>query len=448
MEFDLDVGGFAQIKVVGVGGGGDNAVDRMISAGLTGVQYIAINTDHQALNRSKADKKLQIGEKITKGLGAGANPDVGKKAAEESREDIADQLRGADMVFITAGMGGGTGTGAAPVVAEIAKSMNILTVGVVTYPFMFEGRTRANNANKGIAELKESVDSLIVVPNDKLLQVVGKGTSVTEAFRQADDVLRQGVSGISELITHDALINLDFADVRTIMQGKGIAHMGIGIGTGENRAEIAAKAAIQSPLLDTTVAGATGILLNITGGASLSLSEINEAAYKISQEVSEDANIIFGAGIDESLDDEVRITIIATGFENEKIQKKPQKMNPDRYRAPEKVEQPAPEPEPEDEEDGLVMTSFVPKTTTRPMEGSMARPAQPKMEAEEVDDDEIFVPRRDERRRQYDDDEEEQQPRKKGLFSSFRSNYDDDDDNEYDDIDFDMPAITRRNRRN
>ena len=448
MEFDLDVGGFAQIKVVGVGGGGDNAVDRMISAGLTGVQYIAINTDHQALNRSKADKKLQIGEKITKGLGAGANPEVGKKAAEESREDIADQLRGADMVFITAGMGGGTGTGAAPVVAEIAKGMNILTVGVVTYPFMFEGRTRANNANKGIAELKECVDSLIIVPNDKLLQVVGKGTSVTEAFRQADDVLRQGVSGISELITHDALINLDFADVRTIMQGKGIAHMGIGIGTGENRAEIAAKAAIQSPLLETTVAGATGILLNITGGASLSLSEINEAAYKISQEVSEDANIIFGAGIDESLDDEVRITIIATGFENEKIQKKPQKMNPDRYRAPEKAEQPAPEPEPEEEDDGLVMTNFVPKTTTRPMESNISRPAQPKMEEEEVDDDEIFIPRRDERRRQYDDEEEEQ-PRKKGLFSSFRSNYDDDDDdNEYDDIDFDMPAITRRNRRN
>ena len=448
MEFDLDVGGFAQIKVVGVGGGGDNAVDRMISAGLTGVQYIAINTDHQALNRSKADKKLQIGEKITKGLGAGANPEVGKKAAEESREDIADQLRGADMVFITAGMGGGTGTGAAPVVAEIAKSMNILTVGVVTYPFMFEGRTRANNANKGIAELKECVDSLIIVPNDKLLQVVGKGTSVTEAFRQADDVLRQGVSGISELITHDALINLDFADVRTIMQGKGIAHMGIGIGTGENRAEIAAKAAIQSPLLETTVAGATGILLNITGGASLSLSEINEAAYKISQEVSEDANIIFGAGIDESLDDEVRITIIATGFENEKIQKKPQKMNPDRYRAPEKAEQPAPEPESEEEDDGLVMTNFVPKTTTRPMESNISRPAQPKMEAEEVDDDEIFIPRRDERRRQYDDEEEEQ-ARKKGLFSSFRSNYDDDDDdNEYDDIDFDMPAITRRNRRN
>lgn len=447
MEFDLDVGGFAQIKVVGVGGGGDNAVDRMISSGLKGVQYIAINTDHQALNRSKADKKLQIGEKITKGLGAGANPDVGKKAAEESRDDIADQLRGADMVFITAGMGGGTGTGAAPIVAEIAKSMNILTVGVVTYPFMFEGRTRANNANKGIAELKESVDSLIVVPNDKLLQVVGKGTSVTEAFRQADDVLRQGVSGISELITHDALINLDFADVRTIMQGKGIAHMGIGIGTGENRAEIAAKAAIQSPLLDTTVAGATGILLNITGGASLSLSEINEAAYKISQEVSEDANIIFGAGIDESLDDEVRITIIATGFENEKVQKKPQKMNPDRYRAPEKPVEI--QPEPEDDEDGLVMTSFVPKTTTRPMDGGISpRPAQPRMDAEEVEDDEIFIPRRDERRRQYDEEEEEQQTKKKGLFSSFRSNYDDDNDDEYDDIDFDMPAITRRNRRN
>ncbi len=445
MEFDLDMGGFAQLKVVGVGGAGDNAVDRMIVAGLTGVEYIAINTDRQALQRSKANKKLQIGEKITKGLGAGANPEIGKKAAEESRDDIMDQLRGADMVFVTAGMGGGTGTGAAPVVADVAKEMGILTVGVVTYPFLFEGRTRANNADKGIAELKESVDSLIIVPNDKLLQVVGKGTSMTEAFRQADDVLRQGVSGISDLITRDAMINLDFADVRSVMKDKGIAHMGIGIGTGENRAIDAAKHAIASPLLDTTIAGATGVLLNVTGGASLSLNEINEAAYLVHESVSPEANIIFGAGIDESLDDEVRITIIATGFGKTEDKKKNQRTNPERYAMRTPEPEPVEEPEEEEaEDDGLVMTNFVPKTSTRPME-SVSRPVKPQVEAEEVDDDEIFIPRREERRRQYE--EEEETGRKRGgLFSGFRSS--DEDEDEYDDIDFDMPAITRRNRRN
>lgn len=445
MEFEVDMGGFAQLKVVGVGGAGDNAVDRMIVAGLTGVEYIAINTDRQALQRSKANKKLQIGEKITKGLGAGANPEIGKKAAEESRDDIKDQLRGADMVFVTAGMGGGTGTGAAPVVADVAKEMGILTVGVVTYPFLFEGRTRANNADKGIAELKESVDSLIIVPNDKLLQVVGKGTSMMEAFRQADDVLRQGVSGISDLITRDAMINLDFADVRSVMKDKGIAHMGIGIGTGENRAIDAAKHAIASPLLDTTISGATGVLLNITGGASLSLNEINEAAYLVHESVSPEANIIFGAGIDESLDDEVRITIIATGFGRTDDKKKSQRTNPERYA----VRTPEPEvvDEPEEEEDpeGLVMTNFVPKTSTRPME-NVSRPVKPQVESEEVDEDEIFVPRRDERRHRYEEEEEDTGKRRGGLFSGFRSS--DDDEDEYDDIDFDMPAITRRNRRN
>ena len=428
MEIDLDMG-FAQLKVVGVGGAGDNAVDRMISAGLTGVEYIAINTDRQALQRSKANKKLQIGEKITKGLGAGANPEIGKKAAEESRDDIMDQLRGADMVFVTAGMGGGTGTGAAPIVAEVAKEMGILTVGVVTYPFLFEGRARSNNADKGIAELKEEVDSLIVIPNDKLLQVVGKGTSMTEAFRQADEVLRQGVSGISELITRSNTINLDFADVRTIMKDKGIAHMGIGIGTGENRAIDAAKHAISSPLLETTISGATGVLLSIMGDASLSLNEINEAAYLVHEAVSPDANIIFGAGIDESLDDEVRITIIATGFEkNDRRPSRPQRMT-------ERVTRTV-EPEYDNEDDGLVMTNF-----------NAGSSAASKMEVEEVDDDEIFMPRREERRRAVEA-EDEAPAKRGGIFSSFMNNDEDEEEDEYDDdIDFDMPAITRRHRR-
>jgi cell division protein FtsZ len=432
MEIDLEMG-FAQLKVVGVGGAGDNAVDRMISAGLTGVEYIAINTDRQALQRSKANKKLQIGDKITKGLGAGANPEIGKKAAEESRDDIMDQLRGADMVFVTAGMGGGTGTGAAPVVAEVAKDMGILTVGVVTYPFLFEGRARANNADRGISELKEEVDSLIVIPNDKLLQVVGKGTSMTEAFRQADEVLRQGVSGISELITRSNTINLDFADVRTIMKDKGIAHMGIGIGTGENRAIDAAKHAISSPLLETTISGATGVLLSIMGDASLSLNEINEAAYLVHEAVSPEANIIFGAGIDESLDDEVRITIIATGFEKEERRPhKPQRMT-------ERVVRPVEEETEED--DGLVMTDFAPKTT------GYGQPKKPQIDMEEVDDDEIFMPRREERRRPVQEEEEAPQPKKSGLFSSFRDSREDEKEDDYDDIDFDMPAITRRHRR-
>ncbi len=421
MEIDLEMG-FAQLKVVGVGGSGGNAVDRMIAAGLTGVEYIAINTDRQVLQRSKANKKLQIGEKITKGLGAGANPEIGKKAAEESRDDIMDQLRGADMVFVTAGMGGGTGTGAAPVVAEVAKDMGILTVGVVTYPFLFEGKVRSTNADRGIAELKNEVDSLIVIPNDKVLQVVGKGTSMTEAFRQADEVLRQGVSGISELITRTNTINLDFADVRTIMKDKGIAHMGIGIGTGENRAIDAAKHAISSPLLETTISGATGVLLSIMGDASLSLNEINEAAYLVHEAVAPDANIIFGAGVDESLDDEVRITIIATGFE--KDSKRPSK--------PQRMTERVVHVEEDDDEDGLVMTDFAPK-----------KAQQPQIDMEEVDDDEIFMPRREERRRPVAEDDE---PKKGGFFSSFR-NTEADEEDDYDDIDFDMPAITRRHRR-
>ncbi len=442
MEFELDMGGFAQLKVVGVGGAGCNAVDRMIAAGLTGVEYIAINTDRQALQRSKANKKLQIGEKITKGLGAGANPEIGKKAAEESRDDIMDQLRGADMVFVTSGMGGGTGTGAAPVVAEVAKDMGILTVGVVTYPFLFEGKTRSVNADKGVSELKAAVDSLIIIPNDKLLQVVGKGTSMMEAFRQADEVLRQGVSGISELITRDNMINLDFADVRAIMKDKGIAHMGIGVGSGENRAIDAAKHAISSPLLETTIAGATGVLLNVTGGASLSLNEINEAAYLVHEAVASDANIIFGAGIDESLDDEVRITIIATGFEKDgKRPARPQRMN-DRIARPQEPEPEEIEEEPEEpENEGLVMTNFEPQKSQRQSE-SFERAAKPELDND--DDDEIFIPRREERRHlQEDEDEEPAQSKRGGIFSSLRGNESDD----YDDIDFDLPAITRRRKR-
>ncbi|MCK8061312.1 MULTISPECIES: cell division protein FtsZ [unclassified Fusibacter] len=314
LEFDIDMEQFAQIKVVGVGGGGNNAVNRMIEANLKGVQFIAVNTDKQALYTSKAEYKIQIGEKLTRGLGAGANPEMGSKAAEESRDDIFQALQGADMVFITAGMGGGTGTGAAPIVAEIAKEMGVLTVGVVTKPFTFEGKRRRTHAEKGIEELKKRVDTLVTIPNDRLLQVVERRTSIVEAFKIADDVLRQGVQGISDLITTPGLVNLDFADVKTIMYERGLAHMGIGKASGENRAAEAARQAIHSPLLETTINGSKGVLLNITGGNSLGLHEVNEAAEIVSESADQDANIIFGAVIDEDLKDEIRITVIATGF--------------------------------------------------------------------------------------------------------------------------------------
>jgi len=284
LEFDIDMDQFATIKVVGVGGGGNNAVNRMIEHGLKGVDFISVNTDKQALYVSQATQKIQIGEKLTKGLGAGANPEIGQKAAEESKDDIAQILKGADMVFITAGMGGGTGTGAAPIVAEIARELGILTVGVVTKPFIFEGKQRMINAEMGISELKSRVDTLVTIPNDRLLQVVEKRTSMLEAFKIADDVLRQGVQGISDLIAVPGLVNLDFADVRTIMKEKGLAHMGIGKGSGDNRATDAAKQAIQSPLLETTIEGAKGVLLNITGGANLGLFEVNEAAELVSRQ--------------------------------------------------------------------------------------------------------------------------------------------------------------------
>lgn len=325
LEFDVDTGHFAQIKVVGVGGGGNNAVNRMIEFGLQGVEFIAINTDKQALFLSEANQKIQIGEKLTKGLGAGANPDIGQKAAEESYEEIYQALKGADMLFITAGMGGGTGTGAAPIVAEVSKEMGILTVGVVTKPFLFEGRQRMINAEKGIEALKDKVDTLVTIPNDRLLQVVEKRTSMLEAFKIADDILRQGVQGISDLIAVPGLVNLDFADVRTIMQEKGLAHMGIGRSSGDNRAVEATKQAIQSPLLETTIEGAKGVLLNITGGEDLGLHEVNEAAELVSEAAHPDANIIFGAVIDEKLEEEVSITVIATGFEQQDRKKQGEK---------------------------------------------------------------------------------------------------------------------------
>ena len=306
---------FATIKVVGCGGGGNNAVNRMVDAGLRGVEFISVNTDRQALSQTNAQVKIQIGEKLTKGLGAGAIPEVGRRAAEESREEIASALKGADMVFITAGMGGGTGTGAAPVVAEIARDLGTLTIAVVTKPFNFEGKQRMKNAEAGIAELKQHVDTLVVIPNDRLLQVVNKGTTMLEAFRIADDVLRQGIQGISDLIAVPAMINLDFADVKTVMESGGMAHMGIGIGRGENKLVDAAKNAISSPLLETNIDGARAVLINVTGGEDISIVDINEAANLIMEAADPDANIIFGAGIDETMDDEVRITVIATGFE-------------------------------------------------------------------------------------------------------------------------------------
>lgn len=321
IDVELDLDQFANIKVIGVGGGGNNAVNRMISSGLKGVEFISVNTDAQALQLSQTDIKIQIGTKLTKGLGAGANPEIGQKAAEESRDDIIKCLKGADMVFVTAGMGGGTGTGAAPIVAEVAKEMGALTVGVVTKPFTFEGRKRMSHAENGTQNLKDKVDTLITIPNDRLLQVIDKHTSIMEAFRIADDVLRQGVQGISDLIAVPGLINLDFADVKTIMKDTGSALMGIGIASGENRAAEAARMAISSPLLETSIEGARGVLLNITGGSSLGLFEVNEAAEIIAQAADPEANIIFGAVIDERLEDEVRVTVIATGFDQKIIKR-------------------------------------------------------------------------------------------------------------------------------
>ena len=307
--------GTATIKVIGVGGAGNNAVNRMIDIGIKGVDFIAVNTDRQALQTSRANTKIQIGEKITRGLGAGANPDIGAQSAEESKSEIAEVLRGADMVFVTAGMGGGTGTGAAPIVASTAKEMGILTIGVVTKPFTFEGKKRLSQAERGIESLKGKVDTLVVIPNDKLLQIIDRKTSIIEAFKMADDILRQGVQGISDLIAIPGLVNLDFADVKTIMLNQGMAHMGVGKASGENRAEDAAKEAIQSPLLETSIEGAKGVIINITGGEDLGLHEVNTAAELVQRSVDPEANIIFGTVTDPNMSDEIQITVIATGFE-------------------------------------------------------------------------------------------------------------------------------------
>jgi cell division protein FtsZ len=330
----------ALIKVVGVGGGGSNAVNRMVDAGLSGCEFIAVNTDAQALLMCDADVKMPIGADVTRGLGAGADPGVGRGAASESRDELKEALKGADMVFVTAGEGGGTGTGAAPIVAQLSQELGALTVGVVTRPFSFEGRRRAEVASVGVDELRDHVDTLIVIENDRLLQVVEKQTSIVDAFKMADDVLRQGVQGITDLITIPGLVNLDFADVRTIMNEAGSALMGIGAASGENRASEAAREAVSSPLLESSIEGATGILLNVTGGPDIGLFEVNEAAEVVTSAADQNANVIFGAVIDEAIGDQVRVTVIATGF------------GPGRMRRRRRVEEPRvtrPEPEAEGE---------------------------------------------------------------------------------------------------
>ncbi len=326
LQFEIEEERSAQIKVIGIGGGGSNAVNRMIDAGLKGITFIAINTDKQALSLSKAETKVQIGEKITKGLGAGANPEIGQKAAEESIDDLSKFLAGSDMVFITAGMGGGTGTGAAPIIAKAAKDQGILTVGVVTKPFTFEGRKRMEHAELGIKFLQKYVDSLVIVPNDKLLQISDKSTPMLEAFEKADEVLKQGVQGISDLIAEAGLINLDFADVKTVMLDRGIAHMGIGRGKGENRVQAAVKDAIESPLLETSIGGAKAVLINIMGGYDLGMLEVNEAADQIEKAADRDAVVIFGASVKQEMEGEVVITVIATGFDDKGLDKAPFRM--------------------------------------------------------------------------------------------------------------------------
>ncbi|MBR3785276.1 MAG: cell division protein FtsZ [Firmicutes bacterium] len=314
LQFETSIDNSAVIKVIGVGGGGCNAVNRMMEADLKGVQFIAVNTDKQALNRCKAETKIQIGEKLTRGLGAGGNPEVGQRSAEETLDEITDLLEGADMVFITAGMGGGTGTGAAPIIAKASKDMGILTVGVVTKPFSFEGKKRKDQAELGLKFLKKYVDSLVVVPNDKLLETCEKNTSMMQAFNMADDVLRQGVQGISDLISDYALINVDFADVKSVMTDRGIAHMGTGKAAGEDRAKNAVKSAIESPLLETTIAGARAILLYVSGGYDLGMLEVNEIASLVQEQADPEAILIFGAAVSEEMNEEIGITVIATGF--------------------------------------------------------------------------------------------------------------------------------------
>ncbi len=311
--------GNAKIKVIGVGGGGNNAVDRMISDNVQSIEFISVNTDHQALEASKASVKIQLGDKLTRGLGAGGKPEIGRKAAEETSEEVANAIAGADMLFITAGMGGGTGTGAAPIIAGLAHEQGILTVGVVTKPFNFEGKKRMRNAIEGIEELKKNVDTLVVIPNQKLLEVIDKDTSLIDSFKKADEVLRQGVQGISDLISKPGMINLDFADVRTIMSNKGVAHMGVGYASGKNKTEVAAQMAIKSPLLETSINGAKSVLISIAGDLNLGLFDTDIAANIIGEAIDPDAEIIFGTTINEELNDEVVVTVIATGLEEDNI---------------------------------------------------------------------------------------------------------------------------------
>ena len=327
-QFDSDIIDNVQIKVVGVGGGGGNAVNRMVRSGVQGVEFISVNTDHQALYLSQATQKIQIGDKLTRGMGAGSNPEKGQRAAEESREEITAALKGTDMVFIAAGMGGGTGTGAAPVVAEIARDLGILTVGIVTKPFLFEGRKRMEQAENGIAMLRENVDSLVVIPNERLKMVSEQKITLANAFEAADDVLRQGVQSISQLIKVPGLVNLDFADVVAVMKDAGYAHMGIGRAGGKEKAELAAQAAIASPLLETSIDGARGVLINITSSADIDMEDVEYASSMISRAAHPDATIIWGAAFDDTMDDEISVTVIATGFTNDGSYKAPENKEP------------------------------------------------------------------------------------------------------------------------
>jgi cell division protein FtsZ len=401
MENEITTGeNFAQIKVVGVGGGGGNAINRMINEGLGGVEFIAINTDNQALMLAKSKIRVRIGDKLTRGLGAGGNPEIGRKAADESSDELYEVLRGADMVFIASGMGGGTGTGASPVVAQIAKELGALTIGVVTRPFTFEGARRHQAAEAGIEALKSQVDTLIVIPNDRLLQIADKRASLQQAFSLADDVLRQGIQGISELITVPALINLDFADVRTIMSEGGAALMAVGRADGDDRARRAAEAAISSGLLDVTIDGARGILFNITGGPNLSLFEVNEAAAIIKESAHPDCNLIFGAQVDDNMGDEVRITVIATGFEQSRVARKIDGQSA--FRQPQPVQrQPAPQAPPQQQQPVQrpmqaplpAQPENVPLPEQRPAAPPPApRPAQPTSDTRIYEEDDIEIP--------------------------------------------------------
>jgi cell division protein FtsZ len=390
---------FAQIKVVGVGGGGGNAVNRMINEGLGGVEFISINTDNQALMLSKAKTRVRIGDKLTRGLGAGGNPEIGHKAAEESADELYEVLRGADMVFIACGMGGGTGTGASPIVAQIAKELGALTIGVVTRPFTFEGARRTQAAEAGIEALKSQVDTLIVIPNDRLAQIADKRATLQQAFSLADDVLRQGIQGISELITVPALINLDFADVRTIMSEGGAALMAVGRATGDDRARKAADAAISSSLLDVTIDGARGILFNITGGSDMTLFEINEAAAIIKESAHPDVNLIFGAQVDESMGDEVRITVIATGFEHSRVARRIDAQSAMPLRQP--VQQPriaSPAPQQQQPQQPPQRMSAQPQQSETPPQERSVQPPAPQPRAPQpqqptiYDQDDIEIP--------------------------------------------------------